>query len=73
MQPANPHRTREFARGVDILTKTDKVDVWMLACYEALKQPDAWTPPPKETRHFSALLKRRDLLSSYATCEKSCL
>ncbi|MDZ7320099.1 transposase [Kosakonia sacchari] len=27
----NPHRSREFARGMDILTKNDKVDAWMLA------------------------------------------
>lgn len=67
----NPHRTREFARGMDILTKTDKVDVRMLACYGALKQPDAWTPPAEEIRHLSALLKRRDLLVSDATREKN--
>lgn len=68
---ANPHRTREFARGMDILTKTDKVDAWMLACYGALKQPEAWTPPTEEIRHLSALLKRRDLLVSDATREKN--
>lgn len=68
---ANPHRTREFARGMDILTKTDKVDAWMLACYGALKKPDAWTPPAEEIRHLSALLKRRDLLVSDATREKN--
>lgn len=68
---ANPHRTREFARGMDILTKTDKVDAWMLACYGALKQPDAWTPPAEEIRHLSALLKRRDHLVSDATREKN--
>ncbi|HHZ0569711.1 TPA: IS110 family transposase, partial [Escherichia coli] len=34
---ANPHRTREFARGMNILTKNDKVDAWMLACYGSLK------------------------------------
>ncbi len=40
---ANPHRTREFARGMNILTKNDKVDAWMLACYGSLKEPEAWT------------------------------
>lgn len=66
-----PARTREFSRGMDILTKTDKVDAWMLACYGALKQPKAWTPPSEEIRHLSALLKRRDLLVSYATRERN--
>ena len=28
---ANPHRSREFARGMGIMTKTDKVDAYMLA------------------------------------------
>lgn len=68
---ANPHRTREFACGMDILTKTDKVDPWMLACYGALKQPDAWTPPAEEIRHLSSLLKCRGLLVSDATREKN--
>ncbi|EBI7725228.1 IS110 family transposase [Salmonella enterica] len=56
---------------MDILTKTDKVNDWMLACYGALKQPEAWTPPPEEIRHLSALLKRRDFQVSAATCEKN--
>ncbi|MHA0917327.1 IS110 family transposase [Kosakonia cowanii] len=68
---ANPHRTREFASGMDILTKNDKVDAWILACYGALKQPNIWTPPPEEIRHLSALLKRRDLLVSDAVREKN--
>lgn len=68
---ANPHRTSEFARGMDILTKTDKVDAWMLACYGALKQPEAWAPPAEEIRHLSALLKRRDILVSDAIREKN--
>lgn len=34
---ANPHRSREFARGMGIMTKTDKVDAYMLACYALLK------------------------------------
>lgn len=29
---AKPHRSREFARGMGIMTKTDKVDAYMLAC-----------------------------------------
>lgn len=51
--------------------QTDTVDAWMLACYGALKQPEAWTPPAEEIRHLSALLKRRDVLVSDATREKN--
>jgi len=35
---ANPHRSREFARGMGIMTKTDKVDAYMLAYYALLKK-----------------------------------
>ncbi|NPE56440.1 IS110 family transposase, partial [Dickeya dadantii] len=44
----NPHRLREFARGMGILTKTDKVDAYVLACYGCLRQPEGWTPPSPE-------------------------
>lgn len=30
---ANPHRSRDFTRGLVILTKTNKVDAYMLACF----------------------------------------
>lgn len=36
---ASPHRSREFARGMGIMTKTDKVDAYMLACYAQLRKP----------------------------------
>lgn len=36
---ANPHRSREFSRGMGIMTKTDKVDAYMLACYAFLGSP----------------------------------
>lgn len=42
---ANSHRSRDFARGMGIMTKTDKVDAYMLACYEFLKKPHSWEPP----------------------------
>ncbi len=38
---ANPHRSREFARGMGIMTKTDKVDAYMLACYAFLRSHTA--------------------------------
>lgn len=45
-----------------ILTKTDRVDAYMLACYGALRTPDAWVPPPVEVRFLRVLLRRRDTL-----------
>ncbi|EMM4591267.1 IS110 family transposase [Salmonella enterica] len=68
---ANPHRSREFARGMDILTKNDKVDAYMLACYGALKEPEPWEPPPENVRYLSALLRRRDALVTDSSREKN--
>ncbi|ATV45863.1 IS110 family transposase [Pectobacterium brasiliense] len=58
----NPHRVREFAKGMGILTKTDKVDAYVLACYGCLKQPENWLPPSQEIRKLKALLQHRDSL-----------
>lgn len=68
---ANPHRSRDFARGMGILTKTDKVDAYMLACYALLKKPHRWLPPSAEVRHLSALIRRRDALLSDAVREEN--
>lgn len=59
---ASPGRVRSFATGMDILTKNDSVDAHVLALYGALRQPDAWIPPPPAIRELKALLKRRDAL-----------
>lgn len=68
---ANPYRARKFARGMDILTKNDSVDAYMLACYGALKAPKPWEPPPENVRYLSALLRRRDALVTDSTREKN--
>lgn len=59
---ANPHRVREFARGMDILNKNDEVDAYVLACYGELKHPKVWVPPSPEVRKLRALLRQRDAL-----------
>ena len=68
---ANPHRSREFARGMGIMTKTDKVDAYMLACYALLKKPHRWEPPAADIRFLSALLRRRDVLLADAVREEN--
>ncbi|EMB07938.1 transposase for IS1663, partial [Klebsiella pneumoniae hvKP1] len=68
---ANPHRSREFARGMGIMTKTDKVDAYMLACYAFLKKPHHWEPPSPEIRYLAALLRRRDVLLGDALREEN--
>lgn len=59
---ANPARVRNFANGMGILTKTDRVDAFVLACYGELRKPEAWNAPPKEISELKALLTRRDAL-----------
>ena len=68
---ANPHRSREFARGMGMLMKNDQVDAYMLACYGALREPVPWTPPPKNVRYLSSLLRRRDALVADRSREKN--
>lgn len=68
---ANPHRSREFARGMGMLTKNDQVDAYMLACYGVLKEPEPWIPPPENVRYLGSLLRRRDALVADSTREKN--
>ncbi|HBU6430681.1 TPA: IS110 family transposase [Klebsiella oxytoca] len=68
---ANPHRSREFARGMGMLMKNDQVDAYMLACYGALREPLPWAPPPENVRYLSSLLRRRDALVADRTREKN--
>ncbi|HGJ5876535.1 MAG TPA: transposase [Arsenophonus sp.] len=58
----NTYRICEFAKGIGILTKTDKVDSFMLACYGELKKPTTWIAPSPEIRELKYLIKRRDAL-----------
>jgi transposase len=58
----NPYRIREFAKGMGILTKTDRVDAFVLACYGELKKPSAWIAPSPEIRTLKSLIKRREAL-----------
>lgn len=68
---ANPYRSREFARSMDILSKNDQIDAYMLACYGALKEPEPWVPPPENVRYLNALLRRRDALVTDRSREKN--
>lgn len=40
-----------------IMTKTDKIDVYMLACYALLKKTHRQESPLPEVRHLCALLR----------------
>lgn len=53
------------------MTKTDKVDAYMLAYYALLKKPPRREPAAPEIRYLSALLRRRDVLGEDAVREEN--
>ena len=56
----NPAQIRSFAKGMAVLSKTDKIDAVLLARYGCLAQPKAWTPPAEPLVELQALLARLD-------------
>lgn len=57
---ANPKRVRDYAKGIGLLNKTDRVDARALVCYgrERAEELVAWEPPPVEIRTLRALYGR---------------
>lgn len=57
---ANPKRVRDYASGVGLLNKTDRVDARALLRYGGEKNSEliAWEPPPVEVRVLRALYAR---------------
>ena len=57
---ANPKRVRDYAAGLGLLHKTDKVDARALVCYGKEKGSElvSWSPPPEEVRILRALYDR---------------
>ncbi len=56
----NPAQIRSFAKGMAVLSKTDRIDAVLLARYGCLARPKAWTPPAKPLIELQALLARRN-------------
>ncbi len=56
----NPAQIRSFARGMAVLSKTDRIDAVLLARYGCLAQPKAWIPPAALLVELQALLARLD-------------
>lgn len=57
---ANPKRVRDYAKGVGLLNKTDRVDARALVRYGREKASElvAWEPPPPHVRVLRALYAR---------------
>lgn len=56
---ANPRQVRDFARGLGILAKTDKIDAAMIARFAAVVRPKPRPRPSVEHEELSALVGRR--------------
>lgn len=65
----NPRQTRDFAKSMGILAKTDKVDAKVLARYAEAVKPEVRPLPDEEARHLDTLITRRLQLVEMITAE----
>jgi transposase len=56
---ANPRQVRDFARGLGVLAKTDRIDAAMIARFAAVVRPKPRPRPSVEHEELSALVGRR--------------
>ena len=66
---ANPRQVRDFARGMGLLEKTDKLDARVLAHFADVVRPAPRPLPSDATRKLNALVVRRRQLVSMVTLE----
>lgn len=59
----NPRQIRDFARAMNQLAKTDRIDAGVIAEFGMKMNPPSYVPRSKPTRHVGALVKaRHDLI-----------
>lgn len=54
----NPQQVRQYAQGLGVMHKNDRLDSLVLAYYGVQANPAPWQPEPAEVRHLRALLER---------------
>lgn len=67
----NPRQVRDFARSLNRLGKTDKLDALTLAEFALSRKLIPTVPKPKECKEISFLLRRREQLQDMITAEKN--
>jgi len=67
----NPRQTREFARALGRLEKTDKVDALMLAEFAQRIEPEVRQLPDEQTSALAALMARRRQLLEMLVAEQN--
>jgi transposase len=66
---ANPRQVRDFAKGLGLLEKTDKIDAQVLAHFADTVRPQPRPLPSAATQKFNALVVRRRQLVEMLTAE----
>ena len=67
----NPRQTRDFAKALGILAKTDQVDARMLARFAQAIRPEVRPQPGRETVALAGVLARRQQLVEMLTAENN--
>src|SRR5512146_94506 len=67
----NPKRTRYFARSLGLLAKTDKLDGKVLALFGERVKPPLTRLPSEKEQMLSALITRREQISSFLVAERN--
>lgn len=67
----NPRQTRDFAKALGKLAKTDAIDAWVLARFGASVRPEVRPVKDEKTRELAALVTRRRQLLGMRTAEKT--
>lgn len=67
----NPKRTRDFARSLGLLAKTDRLDAQALAHFADSVRPQLRDLPDQDTQDLSAKLARRRQLMDILTAERN--
>jgi transposase len=65
----NPRQARDFAKAIGQLSKTDRVDAYMLARFGEAVRPEIRTIPDEATRKLCDLLSRRRQLVEFRIAE----
>ena len=66
----NPRQVRDFAKGMQILAKTDAIDAAVLAKYGEKAELEARPVKDEQTRELEAMVERRRQLVEMLTAEK---
>lgn len=65
----NPRAVRDFAKGMGVLEKTDRLDAALIAWYAEVRQVAAQPPPSSEQRRLTALVTRLRQLTALRTSQ----